>query len=693
MSSRKGTVIWVCTVVILVVLTLSGIGIGASTAADSAEFQVVDAALEEGDDVIDTRDVEAGPNEIKIIESIEPFAAGTHDFSVTNVSIATLIGLDPGSPGQVSDSDEDDEEDEEEDNEEDEDEDEEEDNEEDEDEDEEEDNEEDEDEDEEEDNEEDEDEDEEEDNEEDEEEDNEEDEEEDNEEDEEEDNEEDEEEDNEEDEDETDSDEAELDPPGQQPNPPGQQPNPPGQQPNPPGQQPNPPGQDLDSDEPDSEETESEEEEDDEEEDEEEEDDEEEDDEEEDDEEEDDEEEDEDEEDEDEEDEDEEEDEETDSEETESDSSTETGSPETETDSSDTETDTTETETNSSSTEPESSPETDSPGTDPDSNGNTNSDGGGGPSGSSGSSGSTDSSGSSRSSGSATAGDEEPTVVRSESNESITVEIDGATGERYDIAVNLAGPSNSDPAVSVTSVAVDPAGDRAAFETTIGRPTAEPSGRDPVPHGVALGHIEFDSTLDADGTSAATLQFDIDEETIPGGLGPENVAVLRYADGAWTTENVGHDVEGDTHTVTLSYATPVAVVALEPGRVEVVESVVPADQVRVGHETALRATVENPGDRPTTRNLTVSMNGESVAEREVALDPGENATVQIRFRPRESGTVSLEGNEVGAITLFDDDDGATSTDAETNEDIPGFGVIVAVLALLVTAFGARVRRS
>jgi len=688
MSSRKGTVIWVCTVVILVVLTLSGIGIGASTAADSAEFQVVDAALEEGDDVIDTRDVEAGPNEIKIIESIEPFAAGTHDFSVTNVSIATLIGLDPGSPGQVSDSDEDDEEDEEEDNEEDEDE------------DEEEDNEEDEDEDEEEDNEEDEDEDEEEDNEEDEEEDNEEDEEEDNEEDEEEDNEEDEEEDNEEDEDETDSDEAELDPPGQQPNPPGQQPNPPGQQPNPPGQQPNPPGQqpnppgqDLDSDEPDSEETESEEEEDDEEEDEEEEDDEEEDDEEEDDEEEDDEEEDEDEEDEDEEDEDEEEDEETDSEETESDSSTETGSPETETDSSDTETDTTETETNSSSTEPESSPETDSPGTDPDSNGNTNSDGGGGPSGSSGSSGSTDSSGSSRSSGSATAGDEEPTVVRSESNESITVEIDGATGERYDIAVNLAGPSNSDPAVSVTSVAVDPAGDRAAFETTIGRPTAEPSGRDPVPHGVALGHIEFDSTLDADGTSAATLQFDIDEETIPGGLGPENVAVLRYADGAWTTENVGHDVEGDTHTVTLSYATPVAVVALEPGRVEVVESVVPADQVRVGHETALRATVENPGDRPTTRNLTVSMNGESVAEREVALDPGENATVQIRFRPRESGTVSLEGNEVGAITLFDDDDGATSTDAETNEDIPGFGVIVAVLALLVTAFGARVRRS
>jgi len=89
------------------------------------------------------------------------------------------------------------------------------------------------------------------------------------------------------------------------------------------------------------------------------------------------------------------------------------------------------------------------------------------------------------------------------------------------------------------------------------------------------------------------------------------------------------------------------------------------------------------------------MNGESVAEREVALDPGENATVQIRFRPRESGTVSLEGNEVGAITLFDDDDGATSTDAETNKR--GHSRIWrdrrGALALLVTAFGARVRRS
>jgi PGF-CTERM protein len=303
------------------------------------------------------------------------------------------------------------------------------------------------------------------------------------------------------------------------------------------------------------------------------------------------------------------------------------------------------------------------------------------------------SSGSSGSSGSAPTGGPEPTVVRSESNEGVTVSVTGATGERYEIAVELAGPSDSQPAVSVSSVGVDPAGDPEAYETTIGRPTADPTGRDPVPHGVALGYLEFNSSLGAASTSAATLQFTVDEETIPRGLGQADVAVMRYTDGEWTTANVTHTVEGATHSVTLPHAAPVAVVALEPGRVNIVESEVPADRVRAGYETTLRTTVENPGDRTATRTLTVSMHGETVTEREVTLGPGENRTVEISFQPPESGPVSLEGSEVGAITLFGDDGGdATSPGAETDESAPGFGVIATVLALLVTALVVRRRR-
>jgi PGF-CTERM protein len=283
-------------------------------------------------------------------------------------------------------------------------------------------------------------------------------------------------------------------------------------------------------------------------------------------------------------------------------------------------------------------------------------------------------------------------VVRSESDGAVTVDVNGTADERDDFEVNLAGPSDAAPAVSVSSASVDPAGDRAPYEATIGRPTSEPNGRDAVPRGVTLGYVEFDSTLDAAGTSEATIRFDVDDEAIPNGLGVEDVAVLRYGDGEWTTANVSHQREGNTHTVTLPHATPVAVVALESGRVEIVESDVPAEQVRMGYETTLRTTLRNPGDRTATRNLTVDVNDETVTEREVTLAPGENATVEIRFQPPERGTVSLEGTEVGEIQLFGDSQ-ETSTDSETDEDVPGFGVPAAVLALLVTALAVRGRRS
>ncbi|OYR48470.1 APHP domain-containing protein [Halorubrum sp. Ea1] len=298
--------------------------------------------------------------------------------------------------------------------------------------------------------------------------------------------------------------------------------------------------------------------------------------------------------------------------------------------------------------------------------------------------------GSSGSAGSTTASNAEPTVVRSESEEAVTVSVDDAPDERYEMTVDLVGPSDSQPAVSVSSVGIDPAGDPEMYETTIGRPTAEPDGPDPVSHGIALGYMEFNSSLGAASTSAATLHFTVDEEELPDGLSPENVAVLWYADDEWTMANVTHNVDGETHRATLPHAMPVAVVAMEPGRVKILDGVLPAEQVRVGYETTLRTTVVNPGDRPATRNITVSMNGEAVTERKVTLDPDENTTVQIEFEPAESGAVSLEGTEVGEITLFGDkDNDATSTDAETDDDIPGFGVPVAVLALLVTALAVR----
>jgi hypothetical protein len=248
--------------------------------------------------------------------------------------------------------------------------------------------------------------------------------------------------------------------------------------------------------------------------------------------------------------------------------------------------------------------------------------------------------------------------------------------------------------VSVSALTIDTAEGPEAFELIAERPTADPQERDTVPHGSALGYVRVDSTLDGADTDAVTLRFDVDRETLPDGLGSEDVAVMRYADGGWTTEDVTHAVEGSSHTATVPNAAPVAVVALEPGSVDIVESGVPADWVRVGYETTLRATVENPGDRSANRTLTVTMDGDQLAEREVSLGPGETATVRIEFEPVDEGTVSLNGTEVGSVSFFGDAEGPpdAETGRVTETSAPGFGLTAAALALLVAALAVRVNR-
>ncbi|WP_144924251.1 PGF-CTERM sorting domain-containing protein [Halorubrum salsamenti] len=289
-------------------------------------------------------------------------------------------------------------------------------------------------------------------------------------------------------------------------------------------------------------------------------------------------------------------------------------------------------------------------------------------------------------------------MVRSISDGAVTISVDGVNGEGYDFSVGLAGPSEVQE-VSLSTLTIDPAEDQEAFEATVGRPRGDPGARAAVPRGTVLGYVNITSTLDATDTGAATLEFAVNDEALPDRLGPEDVAVMRYADGEWTTTDVTHETTEDGHRVTLPHAAPVAVVALGSGNsvalesssIEVVDAELLADQVRAGYETTLRATVRNTGDAPANRTLTVTIDDESVAEREVALAPNETVIIRIGFTPSESGTVSLDGDEIGSIDLFVEDD-AASPATETEESVPGFGPVVAVVALLVATLALRANR-
>ncbi|MFC5135289.1 MULTISPECIES: CARDB domain-containing protein [Haloferacaceae] len=321
-------------------------------------------------------------------------------------------------------------------------------------------------------------------------------------------------------------------------------------------------------------------------------------------------------------------------------------------------------------------------------------------SGSSGSTGSPGSPGSSEPSGSSETDDDadppdvEPSLNRTETADEVTVRVDDAGNGSVVVPVDLSGPSETSPDVSVSTLEVRPEGDRGGFHVRAARPTTDPGDFPAAPRGTVLAYVDLGSNLAANETSESTLHFELDSAALPDGTGTDDVQVMQYVDGEWTTVGVTHGVDGSSHSVGLPDVTPLAVVSIEPGSVEIVDADVP-DWVRTGYETSVSATVRNTGKRTVTRTLVVSIDGEAVAERDVSVEPGETAAVDIAFEPTDGGTVTLDGVEVGELSVGDSRGGSapSSDGSDSTDDIPGFGPITAIIALLVAALAARIRRS
>jgi hypothetical protein len=125
----------------------------------------------------------------------------------------------------------------------------------------------------------------------------------------------------------------------------------------------------------------------------------------------------------------------------------------------------------------------------------------------------------------------------------------------------------------------------------------------------------------------------------------------------------------------------------ETGKIEVIDAVVPADVVRPGVETTVRATVENPNDRELSGTLNVTIDGERVAQKEVSLGPGERTEVTIAFEAQE-GTVAVNGVEAGDLRVSEDvDENQGAEEAEPNEQA-GMDLGYLLLAAAIVIAGA-----
>ena len=103
------------------------------------------------------------------------------------------------------------------------------------------------------------------------------------------------------------------------------------------------------------------------------------------------------------------------------------------------------------------------------------------------------------------------------------------------------------------------------------------------------------------------------------------------------------------------------------------------ESVVAGESATVEATVENDGVYAETFTVPITVNDEVVDEREVTLEPGETTTVSSSVTLEEAGTHTVGvANETMDVTT------------DESEQLPGFGVIVALAALLI-ALVARTR--
>ena len=261
-------------------------------------------------------------------------------------------------------------------------------------------------------------------------------------------------------------------------------------------------------------------------------------------------------------------------------------------------------------------------------------------------------------SGSTASSDSEPTETPSEpsieydNGEDVTranVE-DVRAGQT--VEVPLRGPATDGEGVAVESVAVGVESGE-PFTLTVTRPTAD-GAEDPAP-GVPVGY--FDAETDHDAVGDATLTVAVDEAALPAGVAPEDLEVMRYADGEWESTETTYDEEAGVYTAETDGFSKFAIAAPGDGPLQVTDVEVDDDGSGDGDAATVHATVENTVDRQATGTVAITVDGETLETREVTLGGGETATVafDLPAERAEGETVAVDGVEAERFQVEETD--------------------------------------
>ncbi|KKF39442.1 hypothetical protein FK85_28485 [Halorubrum saccharovorum] len=210
------------------------------------------------------------------------------------------------------------------------------------------------------------------------------------------------------------------------------------------------------------------------------------------------------------------------------------------------------------------------------------------------------------------------------------------------------------------------------------------------PRSIAYLTVEHDFA--ADEVDAMTIRFSASREAIDdAGVNPERVTFYRQTDaGDWNekdTSVVGEDAvrtrglsEDRVHFRATTEDFSTFAVAERVPRVDVTEATLDTPAIDPGEEATVGATIRNGGGAAGEETVTLTADGDPVANETVALAPNETATValSVAFETAASTSLAVDGADAGALLVGDpasDDGDVEPGDGEMGDgdarDAPG----------------------
>ena len=157
------------------------------------------------------------------------------------------------------------------------------------------------------------------------------------------------------------------------------------------------------------------------------------------------------------------------------------------------------------------------------------------------------------------------------------------------------------------------------------------------------------------------------------------VAVVPTDDAAFDTEDFHHTHEPTTIRSTSAPAR-VRSMSLEN------ESIDPGDSAEFS------AVIENPGDTNWTHEASLRIGATEIQSRTVTVPAGEERTIEFTQEISQTGVYEVGvDDEQATLTVGDPDAADEESDEPTDEQAPGFGPVVAVVALCIAAVGSKLR--